>query len=552
MPRRTHVLDWFLQPGASAAFLLLLAAPPALAQAPLHERIDREISHGNPAFETTAAPLASDAEFLRRIYLDLTGCIPRAAEARAFLADPAPYKRARLIDRLLAGPAYARHMAEVFDVLLMERRKAKRVPLAQWQEYLRKAFAENRPYDQLMRELLSADGTDPKLRAAARFYLDRDAEPHQITRDVSRLFLGMNLQCAQCHNHPLVDAYRQEHYYGVYAFFNRTYLFKDAGKKQDVLAEKAEGEVSFQSVFLPKVTKTTGPRLPGGPPVAEPKLAKGKEYVVAPAKGARPVPAFSRRARLAGMLAGPDNERFRRTAANRFWALMMGRGLVHPLDLDHEANPPSHPELLRLLADEFAAHHFDVKWLLRELALSKTYQRSSALPPGARDLPDEKSFAVAALRPLSPEQLAFSVMQATGLADAERKALSAKANEAALYARLARNLAPFVAAFGGQPGESADAPAQATLGQALFLRNGAQVNGWLAPRPGNLTDRLAHLGDNRAVAEELYLSVLTRLPSAEETKEVADYLAGRRADRPVALRELAWALLSSSEFRFNH
>jgi hypothetical protein len=552
MPRQHHLLALFTRPGALAALVFLLAGSPALALPPLHERIDQAIAQGKPNFEATAAPLSSDAEFLRRVYLDLAGSIPSAAEARAFLADRSPDRRARLIERLLAGPAFARHMAQVFDVLLMERRTAKHVPQGPWLDYLQKSFAENKPYDQLVRELLAADGTDPRLRPAARFYLDREAEPHRITQDVSRLFLGMNLQCAQCHDHPLVKAYHQEHYYGLYAFFSRSYLFKDAKAKQDVLAEKAEGEVSFQSVFPPKLGKTTGPRLPDGPPVAEPKLDKGKEYLVKAAKGVRPVPAFSRRAPLAALVAGPGNERFTRTAANRFWALLLGRGLVHPLGLDHPANPPSHPELLTLLASEFAAHHFDVKWLLREITLSKTYQRSSAFPGSPREWPDERSFAVAPLRPLSPEQLAASALEATGLVAAERQALGPKASEAALQARLTASAAPFVAAFAGAPGASADTPGEATVGQALFLRNGAPLQGWLAPRAGNLTDRLLHLPDARAVAEELYLCVLTRSPTDEERQEVASYLGSRQADRPVAVRELAWALLTSAEFRFNH
>jgi hypothetical protein len=531
---------------------LLLGAGHAAAQAPLHQRIDLAIAHGKLDFDANAAPLASDAEFLRRVSLDLAGTIPTAAEARAFLADPSPNKRAQLIDRLLASPAYARHMQQVFDGLLMDRRPAKHVPLVQWQEYLRRSFAENKPYDQLVRELLSADGTDPKQRPAARFVLDREVEPHLLTRDVSRLFLGMNLQCAQCHDHPLVNAYHQEHYYGVYAFFSRSFLFQDKGRKQAVLAEKAEGEVSFQSVFPPKVTKSTGPRLPAGPPLAEPKLEKGKEYVVAPAKGARPVPAFSRRAPLAGLLASGANERFTRTAANRLWALLMGRGLVQPLDFDHEANPPSHPELLKLLTEDLAAAKLDIKGYLRELMLSKTYQRASAISPGRKELPEENAFAIAPLRPLSPEQLAFSVMQATGLVDVERKALGPKGTEAALASKLAASAAPFIAVFGGQPGEPADGRAEPTLAQALFLRNGPLINGWLAPRGDNLTARLAKLSDGRAVAEELYLSVLTRLPSDEERKEVSAFLGARSADRPVALQELAWALLTSAEFRFNH
>jgi hypothetical protein len=537
--------------GGLATILLLLGGTVRGAEPPLHERIDQALAQGHANFEATAAPLAGDAEFLRRIYLDLAGCIPTAAQARAFLQDPAADKRARLIDQLLASPAYARHMQQVFDALLMERRPAKNVPAAQWQEYLYRSFASNKPYDLLVRELLSADGADPKSRPAARFLLDRDGEPHQITRDVSRLFLGMNLQCAQCHDHPLVDAYHQEHYYGVYAFFNRSYLLRDPASKQMVLAEKAEGEVSFQSVFMPKVTKATGPRLPDGPLLKEPKLVKGKEYLVAPAKNVRPVPAFSRRAQLASLLADGSNERFKRTAANRLWALVMGRGIVQPLDYDHAGNPPSHPELLHLLTNDLAARHFDVKGLLRELTLSRAYQRSSSLPAGSKQMPEATAFAVAALRPLSPEQLAASLMQATGLTDAERQTLGPKATEPALFARLAKNLPAFETIFGGQPGEPADGQSEPTLAQALFLRNGAQLEGWLAPRPGTLTARLLAIKDAAAVADELYLSVLTRPPGNDEKKEVADYLAAR-TDRTAALRELAWALLTSAEFRFNH
>src|SRR5262249_17793001 len=147
----------------------------------------------------------SDAEFLRRIFLDLTGTIPSAVEARTFLSDPTADKRQKLIDRLLASPEHARHLQNVFDVLLMERRPDQQVPRAQWQEFLRPSFAANKPGDELVRDILSADGSDPKTRPAAKFVLDRDAEPVTVTRDISRLFLGMNLTCAQCHDHPVVD-----------------------------------------------------------------------------------------------------------------------------------------------------------------------------------------------------------------------------------------------------------------------------------------------------------------------------------------------------------
>jgi hypothetical protein len=521
---------------------------PAIAGTPLHERIDQGIAASKTDFEKQAAPLASDAEFLRRIYLDLTGTIPTADQARAFLKDTAADKRQKLIDRLLASPECARHLAYVFDVALMERRPDKNVPRAAWLEYLRTSFAANKPWDQLVREMLSADGTDPKTRPAAKLLLDRDADANLLTRDIGRLFLGMNLTCCQCHDHPNVTDYKQDHYYGIYAFLNRTFLFRD--KTGAVLAEKAEGDVSFQSVFDPaKLTKMSGARVPGGMVVVEPKLDKGQEYAVAPAKGVRPVPKFSRRAQLAPRLASKDNVPFKRASANRLWALMMGRGLIHPLDMDHSANPPSHPELLTLLADEFAAMNFNIRAFLRELALSKTYQRSSELPPGAKErLP--KLYLAANLKPLSPEQLAWSLMQATGLTDAERLALGKKLSEQTLHARLAGNVAPFVRMFGSRPGQPQDF--HATVEQALFVDNGPLLRGWLTPRTGNLTDRLLKLKNADAVSEELYLSVLTRRPSDEERKEIADYLKDRVKDRWAALQELEWALLASAEFRFNH
>jgi hypothetical protein len=532
-----------------SAVIVVTSLTPFAAAQPLHQRIDALIS-ARPNFTAQAAPIASDAEFLRRVTLDLTGTIPTGAEARAFLADKSADKRAKLIDRLLASPEHARHMAAVCDRMLMERRGDQHVTRAQWEDYLRDAFTENRPWDELVREMLAADGSDVKLRAAAKFSLDRQGDPNLLTRDIARLFLGMNLHCAQCHDHPLVNDYKQDHYQGVYAFLNRSYLFR-AGKGQSVIAEKAEGEVSYQSVFDPsKATKTTAPRMPGRPAVAEPKFEKGKEWAVAPTKDVRPVPKFSRRAQLAGQVTDPGNERFRRNAANRFWALMMGRGIVHPLDMDHGRNPPSHPELLKLLADEFAAMKFDTRAFLRELALTQTYQRSSELPANVKEVPPE-SFVVANMKPLSPEQLARSMMQGSGLTDAERLALGKGLNEAALAARTAPNIRAFVQTFGSPAGQPEDRAFDVTIDQTLFLNNGSTVRTWLTQRAGNLTDRLLALKDEKAVVDELYLSVLTREPSADERKEFADYLKDRR-DRAGALQELEWALLTSAEFRFNH
>ncbi|HEX4610388.1 MAG TPA: DUF1549 and DUF1553 domain-containing protein [Urbifossiella sp.] len=537
--------------GLPAVLLSLVFSPVARADEPFRTRIDHLIAAGHPGYEKDAAPRADDGEFLRRVTIDLTGTIPTAEEARAFLADPAADKREKLIDRLLAGSGYARRMAQAFDVILMERRRDNRVPRAAWEVYLREAFAANRPYDEFAREILSADGADAKTRPAAKFFLDRDLEPNLITRDLGRVFLGRNLGCAQCHDHPTISDYKQADYYGIQAFVNRTFLFPNANAPTAVIAEKADGDVTFTNVFdKAKKSSGTGPRLPGLKGLEEPTLEKGKEYTVAPGKDVKPVPAYSRRAKLAAAVTAPENPFFARTAVNRLWALMLGRGLIDPVDQDHAANPPSHPELLDLLAREFVTHGHDVKWLLREIALSQTYQRSSEVPAALADAPPAK-YLVAPLKPLSAEQLAYAVAEATGQAGVDRAALGAKATDAALDAKLTPLVTTFRGVYGGSAGE-ADEGAVPTLSQTLFLKNGPAVRGLTQPRAGNLADRLAKLPPDQ-VPDELFLSILTRRPTADERAAVIATLArAEAATRPAACGELVWALVASAEFRFNH
>jgi hypothetical protein len=534
-----------------SAISWLLSVAAATAAAPsLHERIDTLIAAGYSDYAKQAAPLADDAEFVRRIYLDLAGTIPTAAETRAFLDDKSADKRTRLIDNLLAGPGYVRRMMWFLDTTLMERRPDVKVPRGAWEEYLRAAMVENKPYDQFVRELLLNDGSDAKTRPAAKFFLERDMEPNLVTRDLARVFLGRNVQCAQCHDHPNVDDYKQEHYYGIQAFVNRSYMFPNPGVPTAIIAEKADGDVNFVSVFdKNKKQNTTLPRMPGGKSKDEPKPEKGKEYKVAPAANVRPVPAFSRRELLAAAITSPDNPAFSRTAANRLWAMMLGRGLVHPLDWDHSSNPPSHPELLDLVAKELVAHNYDMKWFIREVALSKTYQRSSETPAGLTEIPADR-YLTATLKPLCPEQLGYALLQATGQTDAERTALGAKGTEAQLDARLMPRVAPFRSMFSRQPGESQDA-FSATLDQTLFLKFNPTVRGMIALRAGNLADRLAKLADNDILAEELFVSVFSRKPAIDERKDISDVLKGAK-DRNAAITELVWALVASAEFRFNH
>jgi hypothetical protein len=553
--------------------ILDLSAAPAIAQAPLRQRIDQALAAG---FAGPYAAPASDGEFLRRVHLDLIGYGPSAEETRAFLDDPSSDKRRAVIDRLLDSPEFARHMARVFDVMLMERRPDVNVPSAQWHEYLRRSFAERKPLNQLAAEVLAGDSVDPALRPAAKFYLDRGSDVHLLTRDVGRVFLGIDMQCAQCHDHPIVSSYYQADYYGLFAFLNRSFIFTDP-TKTNYLAEKADGDVTFKSVFVPDAKdEGTGPHLPGAPPMAEPQFENtAVAYLVPPADNVRPVPRYSRRAVLAREATRDTSLDFNRNLANRLWALLMGRGLVDPVDFRHDDNPPSHPELLDDLAAELAASSYDIRAILREVANSAAYQRSSEVPPDVdpATIPADR-FAVAQLKPLSPEQLCWSLMRSLGIVDASRQVYAAQFDtdprlaqisqaddrrsslrdqfiEEGTYRALQGNCGPFVALFAGAPGPAAH-NMESTVHQALFVINGPVVRSWTVPGGQNLGARLLAATDAHVVADDLYLSILARRPTREEELEIAEYLAVPPEQRTAAIQELIWALAASAEFRFNH
>jgi hypothetical protein len=532
----------------------------------LHEAIDRQIELSFAKWKVNASGKATDAELVRRLHLDLVGKIPYVATTREFLLDKSPDKWPRLVGRLIASDDFARHLAVVLDVMLMERLTGKEVTTDEWRGYLAKSISAGKPLDLLVREILGGDGVDPETRPAAKFYLDRAVEKDALVRDVSRLFLGVDLQCAQCHDHPKISDYLHEHFHGLEVFFAGTKTFKQADGKM-VLQEMAMREVDFVSVFKPGETRKTGPRLPGGAALEIPVFEKGEEYVEKPSSKVRAVPKFSLRQRLAEELTGKDTPAFSRNMANRLWALMMGRGLVLPLDMHHSANPPSHPELLDLLAEQLRAMKFDTKAFVRELVLSQTYQRSSEVPEGAQpDAVPVESFAVANMKGLTPEQMFESLLQATE----SRKVLDEQVETAVkkdpkAYAKLsgdqdklaaartakrAEIVSKFVEAFGGTPGNPEE-DFQASLPQALFIANNEIISGWVEPQDGNLAGRLIQMKDASLLAAEACLAILSRQPSPEEIALVEKLLA-QPGDHRAGVLEFIWSLLASAEFRFNH
>lgn len=342
----------------------------------------------------------SDAEFLRRVSLDLTGMPPTAEDVRAFLADTATDKRAQLVERLLASPHYARHMASALDLMLMERRANTNVNADEWQAWLLKSVRDNKPWNVLAREILMADGDDPVQRPAARFTLDRGSEPNLLTHDISRIFFGRDMQCAQCHDHPIVADYHQSDYQGLLAYLAPGYaVVRKAGDKDVTLqAERAGSDLSFESVFVKGTQHRTGARMPDDVSLEEPFFLPGEEYEVPPGDNVKSVPKFSRRAKLAELATNGSNQAFNQNIANRLWAHMFGRGLVHPLDLHHPDNPATDPELLQILGERFAAMDYNIRLFLRGIALSETYQRSFDVPADLTSSAEQAAALVAELK----------------------------------------------------------------------------------------------------------------------------------------------------------
>ena len=378
-------------PGVTAVSLLLVAglgtvwcaatrgetADKLSASVALAAAIDRLVAEAGVG---PSAGLCSDADFVRRVHLDLVGVIPTPERVRAFLADPAPDRRSRLIDELMASRGFVRQMGLVFDAMLLERDRPPGGLAEPWQAWLRDAVAVERPLDELLGEVVAAEGGDPEATPAAAFLLAREAEPVKMTRAVGRILFGRDLQCAQCHDHPLDDDLRQAEFHGLHAFVKRTSLFT-SGKAQQ-LSEAAVGEVDFTSVFTEESVKAAWPQLPDGPPlIEEPIVEPGDGYVIAPLKSSRGVAEFSRRGALDERLAESDT--FRRNLANRLWAVFFGQGMVHPLDGLGPENPASHPLLLDCLVEALVADDYQLRPIVRGIVLSSTYQRSVETPSWA-------------------------------------------------------------------------------------------------------------------------------------------------------------------------
>lgn len=474
--------------------------------------------------DVVPAPAADDAEFLRRVYLDLTGVTPTVAEARRFLADRDPEKRTKLIKKLVSSSGYATHMAttwrnrllpENFDPGQLQR-------AAGLQNWLREQFVDNLRYDNFVAEFLVASGGGD--RGPAIFYTAHELKPEKLAASSARVFLGLQIQCAECHDHPF-DRWTQKEFWGYAAFFAQ--LRQPTGDAPIPTAGQIE-DLPNGEVQIPESDEVVPPKYPDGPtPSADER--------------------GTRRRQLAIWMASRDNPFLAKAAANWAWAHMFGRGIVDPVDDLSENNPPSHPQLLEELSEYFAQQGFDLQNLFETLARTEAYQRSSV---GGNELAaTPELFARIAVKPLTAEQLYDSLLQCL-----ERRQPANNMFGGNLRSRLFDpGRQQFVARMQSQSRDATEY--QAGLPQALMLMNGPVITEATdLERSALLTSLEAPFFTDRQRVEVLVLASLSRPPTTAERERFEKHLngAGDEADKRAALGDVLWALLNSAEFATNH
>lgn len=534
----------------AAAALVVLGDSAVVRAEALREMIDRELAAVWKREKVQPAAPADDSEFLRRVYLDVCGDVPTYDETVAFLEDPASDKRARLIDRLLDDPRHAQHLADQWDLLLFGRNPPgydtdKRDGLQAW---LKQRFTDNRPYDETARALLKAEGNSVD-DGPPVFYMQYKGQPEDATEAITQIFLGVQLQCARCHDHPF-DEWKQVDFYGMAAFVSRLEVVtvgKDKQLTKYAIGEKAVGDILFTGPAKDQKPgqkgKPISPRFLHAAELTEPALpANYKPVDKFTANKTPEPPPFSRKDELAEWITSAENPYFAKAIANRVWSLYFGRGVVHPVDNMSPANPPTHPILLDALAKFMVDEKFDLKKFTRELLNTQAYQLSSAGGDG-RQFP--AWFAAARLRPLSAEELAQAWRTATGFELAEKT--DAKNGKSGRFRPFESG---YMIRFFGTP-NTGTGDFQGGLHEHLYLNNGPMSSVLLRGK-GSLLDALTASGDDaKANVERLFLSMLNRKPTAAESERFVAF-CGTPSKDDTAWREACWALMTSSEFRFNH
>lgn len=483
--------------------------------------------------------VCDDATFLRRVTLDIGGRLPTEEEATAFLASSNPDKRNLVIDELLRSPDYADFFASKWTAVLKNRRDDASDIVSNFAFYawVRDSLLANKPYDQFMRELLAATGTVIGNPPVA--WYKRVKEPKEQIEDVAQLFLGVRMQCAQCHHHPF-ERWSQDDYYSLAAFFSQVGRKPSGTRGEDLIFHK-------RGIATATNIKTGVPLKPAALGDAIPAIAADEDP----------------RLRLADWMSSPSNPFFARALVNRYWKHFFHRGLIEPEDDIRDSNPPTNPELLAALERHFISSGFDLKELVRAIAGSNAYQWSST--PNQQNLGDRQNYSRYYPRRLPAEVLLDAIDRLAGT-QTDFANLPRGTRAVALPDNSYNRSSPFLRVFGRPEGESAcecERVQSSSLAQSLHLINASDIKEKLASPTGR-AERLA--SDTRPVdakVRELYLAAFAREPRADELKTALDYLAEARlnaAGNPIdpqqAVREnfqdLIWALMNTKEFLFNH
>ncbi len=482
---------------------------------------------GIPASET-----CDDATFIRRVYVDITGSLPTAEEARKFLEQTDPQKRAKLIDQLLDSPEYASFFANKWSMILRNR-KTKTEDLHgvyAFYQWIWNNLYDNKPYDQMVREIITASGSIDQNPPVA--WYREVATSEALVEDTAQLFLGLRIQCARCHHHPF-EKWSMNDYYGMAAFFARV------GKKNQVGNVNAKGRDK-------RVFHNVG--------VATARNPKTGGNVVPTALGAKPetlTPYQDPRVALARWMSQPDNKFLAPTLVNRYWKHFFGRGIVDPEDDMRATNPPANPELLDALSKHFVQSGFDMKGLVRLICNSSTYQLSAM--PNEYNLKDKQSFSRYYPKRLSAEVLYDALHQITG----NTQSLNGiPRGFSATQLRDVSNVPYFLKVFGQPQVETAcecERSEDASLAQSLHLLNSQDVQGKISSGSGRAAKLAAD--KNRSDEDkinELYLWAFSRKPEKSELETAIKYISREGADVKASYEDIVWALLNSKEFLFNH
>lgn len=503
----------------------------------LTERINQRISAGWNGRGIKPAENCSDREFVRRTYLDLAGRVPSVDELDAFLAESSSDKRMELVDSLLASEAHVQHLTDLMDALLMGRVNEKKYAQrssSQWRSYLATSIRENRPWNEVAAEILLARPEDKENRGVVWFLYERNNDHQAIAESIAPAFFGVRIECAQCHDHMIADEIKQSDYWGLVAFFNR-----GQNKSTNAGPRVVESAVGGFSEFTDLFGESYPNRLTflGSDPVNEKRPATDEKqedtdflYAAVTGENAPKLPLFSRRRAFVDQVVN-QNPRLALAMVNRIWAIMMARGIVHPFDEMDSVHPPSHPELLQILADDFVANGYDIRRLIRSIALSHAYQLSSIRPTG---VDDPASFAWYLERPLTAEQLTRSM-------------LFVVRGETQLQGAL-------TAAFRQQFRDVLPDTFVAPVADALHLSNHAALDEFLRQSndANHLRPRLLELPETDQRIDQLFRTIFHRVPDPTEKKMVADYLEKRAENLGVAMDQVIWSMLTSAEFRLNH